>query len=493
MNNSNSVPLKQFNEFQPFNDNLLPVLPVPYEALPDNISPWVSDVSSRVGCAPDFLATSVITVLSSLLGRKVAIKPKQYHDWEVIPNLWGAFVGTPSTKKSPAMNEAIYYINFLEAQARIENKEAMKMYKAEVKLFKIEEKDLEKKAKDKSKKGDKAGAIQMLADFDADSVEKPPEIRFICHDTTVEKLAVLMQDNPNGLLTIRDEIAGLLSTLDREEKAPDRAFYLQMFNGNQAYSYDRISRDSVNIPHCVGSVLGGIQPAVLKPYLTASKGKSEDGLLQRIQLIVYPDPIISTGVDKKPDHEAKEKLTTIFEYFANLPPTPEGEKPQALDFTQEAQALFFEWENENTIKAKGEDNPAIEAHLSKYGAFVCSLALIIHLADNQEITPVSNISLLKAIGLTEYFESHARRIYGMVNKPDHSARSLAGKLDKLNSPFIASDFRNNSWTGLTTSEQRIKALNTLIARGYISEMKQPAENQRKPVSKYYINPLTRGE
>lgn len=490
---SANQPGAAFNELKVFSDDLLPVLCPPYDALPKEITPWVKDVSARVGCAPDFLIVCVLTILSSLLGRKVVIKPKRLDDWAVVANLFGAIVGRPSTKKSPALNESTYFINNLERSARKENAEKLNLHKAEIKLSKIEEKSINTEAM-KLAKTSKDKAVRMLADREAENIQRPVEKRLIVHDTTVEKLAVLMADNPNGLLTIRDEIAGLLSTLDRDDKAVDRAFYLQMFNGNQSYSYDRICRESVNIPHCIGSILGGIQPAKLKRYLMPTpSGNNDDGLLQRIQLMVYPDAIISTGKDRSPDIKAKSRLTSVFEYFSDLPETPDNELPEALNFTSEAQEIFYEWESENIGKAEKEKCPAMESHLSKYPALISSLALIIHLSDEQQITPVNDESLLKAIGLVEYFESHARRIYAMANKPDHSARSLASKLSNLPNPFSLNDFRDKGWSGLNASEDRKEALLTLKSRGYIAEEKQPVSNHTRHKTIYYINHLLENE
>lgn len=478
-----------FNELNIFSDDLLPVLPPPYAALPEDMKSWVSDVSERIGCAPDYLIVCTLTILSSLLGRKVTIKPKKLHDWVVTPNLFGAIIGRPSTKKSPALNESTYFINELEKSARKENAEQLKLHKAEIRLSKVKEKSVDAEAL-KLAKTDIDKAKRLLDDHEAENIQRPVNKRFIVHDATVEKLAVLMADNPNGLLTIRDEIAGLLSKLDRDENAVERAFYLQMYNGNQPYSYDRISRDSVEIPHCVGSILGGIQPAKLKKYLMpTSSGNNDDGLLQRIQLMTYPDAVISTGKDCSPNKEAKAQLTSIYEYFSSLPETPVNESPESLNFTPEAQEKFSEWESENTDKAKKETCPAMESHLSKYPAFISSLALIVHLADEKQTMPVKNRSLVKAIGIVEYLESHARRIYAMANNPDHSARSLASKLSVLPNPFTLNDFGDKGWSGLKTSEDRREALLALKNRGYITEEKQPVSNHTRHKAIYFINPL----
>lgn len=477
-----------YNELKVFSDDLLPVLDLPYECLPKGMIAWTKDVSARVGCAPDFLMACVLVILSSLLGRKVTIKPKKLHDWVVVPNLFGVIIGRPSTKKSPALNESMYFISELEKSARKENEEKEKLHKAEVTLSKLEEKSINAEAM-KLAKTNKDEAIRMLTDHEAENIQRPVEKRLIVHDTTVEKLAVIMADNPNGVLTVRDELAGLLSMLDKNENAVDRAFYLQMFNGNQSYSYDRISRESVNIPHCIGSIMGGIQPAKLKGYLMpTSSGNNDDGLLQRIQLMVYPDAIISTGKDRSPDIAAKALLTEVFEYFSNLPETPDNELPKVLNFTPEAQETFYEWEFENIDKAKKEKCPATESHLSKFPALISSLALMIHLSDKQKLTPINDESLVKAIGLGEYLESHARRVYAMTNRPDHSARSLASKLSVLPNPFSLSDFKDKGWSGLTSSDDRKEALSVLKDRGYIAEEKQPVSNHTRYKAIYSINP-----
>ena len=224
-----------FNELSLFKEaELKPVLLAPFNALPAPLEVWANDVSSRIGCAPDYLIVCVLTVLSSLLGRKVLIKPKQKHDWEVVVNLFGAIIGSPSTKKTPSLNEGLYYINNQDIQARLDNKEAQSRYRAEVKLQKLHEKEVEAAAKKEAKK-DKESALRMLQALEAE-LEKPLEKRFTACDVTVERFAMLLADNPNGILIVRDELSGLMSYLDREENAPTRAFFLQMFNGNQSYS-----------------------------------------------------------------------------------------------------------------------------------------------------------------------------------------------------------------------------------------------------------------
>ncbi len=62
------------------------------------------------------------------------------------------------------------------------------------------------------------------------------EKRYIVNDGTVEKLGELLNHNPRGLLLVRDELVGLLRTLDKQGHENDRAFYLESWAGAGAFT-----------------------------------------------------------------------------------------------------------------------------------------------------------------------------------------------------------------------------------------------------------------
>ena len=143
-------------------------------------------------------------------------------------------------------------------------------------------------------KGKKNARLDMGAAKHALKNLKVPEVpvwrRYRTNDTTVEKLGELLKENPRGILIFRDELIGLLAALDREDRKSDRGFYLEAWNGYGNYHYDRIGRGTVSIENCCVSILGGIQPSKLLAYLhQARDALGNDGLLQRFQLLVYPD------------------------------------------------------------------------------------------------------------------------------------------------------------------------------------------------------------
>src|SRR6266576_1511947 len=73
----------------PLPDALLPVDAFDYSLLPQKLRPWGADVAERMQCPPDYVAVSVMAALGSVIGCKIAIKPKIEDDWQVVPNQWG--------------------------------------------------------------------------------------------------------------------------------------------------------------------------------------------------------------------------------------------------------------------------------------------------------------------------------------------------------------------------------------------------------------------
>ena len=139
----------------------------------------------------------------------------------------------------------------------------------------------------------------------------PPVLRRLtANDATFEAMHQMMSENPSGILVIRDELTGWLSQLDRAGREGERAFCLQAWNGDTGHSIDRIGRGTIHVEACCMSMLGGIQPGRLRSYLVdaLADGPSNDGLIQRFQLMVWPDtPREWKYVDRPPDAVAERR------------------------------------------------------------------------------------------------------------------------------------------------------------------------------------------
>ncbi len=486
-----------FGDIEPLPDTLSPVEKFDYHLLPDGaFAEHVRDISERMQCAPDFVAVAMMTVLGAVVGRSHQIRPKQYDDWTVVPNLWGVAIARPSQLKSPAVEASLSHVKRLDIEAKEKFDAEMQTHECDKMYKKIESKSVEKAVSDliKQKKPNEARA--MLESHE--DIEPPVRRRRYTNDSTIEKLGELLVQNPNGLLVFRDEIHGFLKTIDSENRPNDRAFYLEGFNGTGSYQCDRIGRGTTDIKYHVISLFGTIQPGRFASYIhnAIRQGSGDDGFSQRFQLAVYPDePGTWTNVDRYPNHDAKNAVYSVIQKLADK---AEADEPIILQFSSAAQAVFNDWRNEleNNRLRNTDDHPALIAHFAKYRSLLPSLALIIHLVDtcDAEIASVSEMAIIKACGWCDYLESHARRIYDdATNNPLKAAKLILNKIKggKLSNGFNPREINRKGWSGLTDTAEVKEGIEALIDYGYLLEC--VTETTGRPAISYRINPEIFGE
>jgi hypothetical protein len=315
----------------------------------------------------------------------------------------------------------------------------------------------------------------------------------VVNDSTVEKLGEILNQNPYGLLLFRDELNGFFRTLERQGHEADRAFYLECWNGDSGFTYDRIGRGTLHIAGACISVLGSIQPGPLADLVRGLRGSGDDGLLQRFQLGVWPDPSPEwRNIDRPPDGEARDAVQTLIEQFDRMTAQGLGADPGTvpmLRFSDDAQSLFDVWREvlERRLRDDSE-HPMIEAHLAKYRSLVPSLALVIHLTEASE-GPVERLALERAIGWAEYLESHARRIFAPAISPEmDAARLLAKRLQagSIGTTFNLRDIYNRGWTGLATRDDVAAAVSVLIDHDWLREFEEETPGRTRTL--YRVNP-----
>ena len=288
----------------------------------------------------------------------------------------------------------------------------------------------------------------------------------------------------------------------------DRAFYLEAWGGKGSFTYDRIVRGTLYIKTVTLSILGGIQPGPLTTYLrhALSGGQGDDGLLQRFQLMVYPD--ISPqwrNVDHYPDTKHKNQAVEIFRKLHCLDASQIGaaipeettELPY-LRFDEDAQELFDSWraDLEKELRSGSIEHPALEAHQSKYRSLMPSLALLFHLIDRidgqTQTASVTLDSAAKATAWCSYLLEHAKRVYGMAsNAAATQARLLIEKIKSgaLKDKFTARDVYRNQWAGLTSASETAEPLSMLEDFCWIRSVTvKSGTSGGRPTVHYIVNP-----
>ncbi len=474
--------------------SLPPVDPFDYRLLPPVFRAWVKDIAERMQCPPDFLAVGALVTVGALVGNRIAVQPKRRDfGWIEVPNLWGAVVGRPGVMKSPALAEVVAPLKDLEFAAVSNQAGAAAQYAIDKMVYEA--------AKKKVEEAIRKGATVAPHQMPTEPVPPQPK-RFLVNDATYEKLGAILQGNPHGLLVFQDELAGVLMRLDAEGQESSRAFYLQAWGGTQPYTFDRIGRGTVGTPHLCFSLLGSIQPGRIREYLRAAVygGKGDDGLAQRLQMLVYPDiPAEWTSVDRPPDLAALQAARAVFLRIAALDPAsvgahiPTGHSIPTLSFTDDAQALFDQWRSLlETDLRQGDHHPALESHFAKYRGFIPTLALLDHLILGAS-GPIGLPSMKRAVRWHVHLEKHAQRVYASVTSAAaDSAKALCQRIRRgaLKDGFTVRDVYRHGWSMLTTRPEATDAVEMLVVDlGWLRAVADKAiDGEGRPTVRYLINP-----
>jgi hypothetical protein len=298
-------------------------------------------------------------------------------------------------------------------------------------------------------------------------------------------MAELLIDNPDGLLLYRDELTGWLRSLDKAGHEAARAFYLEAWNGDGSHEVDRIGRGSLFVKAVCVSILGGIQPGPLSSYVVGAfdDGESADGLLQRLQILVYPDRGRFDPTDLSPDLDARDRAYKVFKELADLDVEEfvgrapgEAEEVPYLNFDDGAQEVFNDWRAtfEGDVVA-GDYPAALESHFMKYRSLFASLALVFEAIDFAHGVEDAGVAITKmnaaqAYTWCEYLRLHAVRIYSpMLETPERRAEVLLKRIHRgdVEDGVKTRDIWRRGWSRLGTAGDLAEAIAVLEGLGWV--------------------------
>jgi Protein of unknown function (DUF3987) len=319
--------------FDPWAEPALPEFPL--DILPPVAREFAETQATIIGADASTVAMATLAGFSGALDHRFALKMMRHGQWSERPALWVLLVGDPSRRKTPVINAITRPLEKHQADLRLVFEERLREYK---------------KA---AEKGD----------------EPAPPPRYVISDITIEKLGDLLSRTPRGLLTKRDEFAGLIGAMEKYNSArgasADRAFWLQAYDGGP-YTIDRVVRGETFIPNLSISLIGGIQPA----RLAELHGLTSDGLLQRFVPVVMAST--QFALDRPADDEA----------YGNLIHKLLAAQPQRLVMTDAALAVMTDLRQHlhEVEQTSGGLATGFQAFVGKLHGIAGRLALILHLA-----------------------------------------------------------------------------------------------------------------
>ena len=414
----------------------IPLLHFTEDMIPEPIRRWTLDICQQCESSLNYGAVSSVIVIANIIGYRCRIRPKPNTDWKLSVNLWGMLIGDPSYRKSPVATQCIAPLKRLQKEAYEEYEKKKTDYESQKMLKDIAEK-AKKSALQKAYETSDEKAIERAEQMSVPLLEEPISERFIMNDATTEAVGVVASKNTRTILQYRDELSGFFSTFRKSGREGDRAFYLEAFQGDASYTYDRIGRGNIHIEMLSIGVFGTIQPSVLAQSIIPQNGKNNDGLSQRMQLSVFSDGEQRPYYDSGSKSETKTQVYDImkslayadYEVMVGAKNDPDDSIPY-FQFDNAAQDIYIEWYNNLKKKEHDESDENIQAHIGKYYSLLPSLALVFFLIDKVSgriDTPSIGVDYVElAIQWCTVLESHARKMYSLTDQS--SKKNLPQKI-----------------------------------------------------------------
>lgn len=244
----------------------------------------------------------------------------------------------------------------------------------------------------------------------ADDEDEPPVL--YATDTTVEAIAPRLKANPRGMVVTCDELSGWVGSFNQYKsggKGSDRQFWLSNWSGGD-HSVLRRNPDAphIYVPHPCVSVVGGVQPPVLREL---AQGR-DDGLLERL-LLSAPVPRHEPDLTRHGYANADEWARAVELLVARrMEEGDYGKRPKRLSITDDAWEVFRSW------YAVPPSEERLAGAKSKLNGYAARLALVLHalryLAQAGDMFPITveAETMADGVSLAKYFLAHAECVYG---------------------------------------------------------------------------------
>lgn len=439
------------------------VMPFPMEILPLKLRRFVEEGARALPCPPDFLGLPLLAAVGTAVGASRVLRLKS--DWTERPCIFGAIVGDPGSKKSPALKLAMKFI--WERQKHLKKEYAKKKKKYELELAEYEQQ------RDQWKRNLKAGNASPQ-----DCPEKPAKPvaeQTVVVDTTIEALVQVLHSNPRGVICIKDEFTSLVRAMNQYKagKGDDQQHWLSLWNGSSIVINRRNLDEMITVENPFVSAIGCIPPDMLTDLEDPAHRK--DGFMDRI-LFAYPNRIRNEWTDCEISPTTEREVEDAFNRLWNipLPMREDGSfEPVELSFNVTARAKWIAWYNGH---CREEESCELSEHLrnawAKLSGYCARLALIIQMArwacGEASDGEIDETSVVSAITLVEYFKSHARRVHSKLHQNPQAkqdARAVAW-IRKHGGRATPRDIQRAGVAGVKNVEQARELLQNLADRGY---------------------------
>ncbi len=405
--------------------NFLPPA-LPRQLLPRLIEDYAFAMGEAIGCDPASVAMAALTVSAAAIPDDIRLRMKVHDDYGESARIWAAIVGPPSFKKTPPITAAAKPLRKLD-------RDLVNGYLYELNAYK------------------------ELSTEERKDKEEPQQQRLCLEDVTMEAAQTALVHSPNGVLGYQDELSAFFGGMDKyaggRGAAKDRGFWLDSWYGGHKI-VNRVGRGVTIIPNLSISLLGGIQPDLIRKIAADSL---DDGFLARMLIMMARPATVSQDAPRT--IAISERYGTLIKRLTELkPPAPYGNpferygaetraqkaknlsaygkfaatgEPPVLRFDDGAQKIRIELENKvlEWTQTFETFNKKLATAIGKYHAYFGRLSLLFHCiehAGEKQLTPIvtENTARRAADFLLGFLLQHARAFY-------HGVLGLADEHDRL--------------------------------------------------------------
>lgn len=369
--------------------------PFPLDVFPPMLARFAQEVADSVRTAADIPALGMLTVAGAAIGQSV----QAYVDrgWTQPALLYAVAIARPGRGKTPALRYAVQPLSNIDKRLRAESRQAKADWE---------------EARDEAREGGPPPGPE------------PPQLRAITKDVTRESVAIILKENPRGVLRFLDEALAWVNSWNQYKggKGTDEQFELSLYDCDTLSVDRKGGREGIYIEHPFSAFLGGIQPKLV--HKLRGEGGTDNGFHDRIAFAcpdTFPKRIRTKGGVSE---EAERAWSEAIERLHAVPMRvidDEDVQPWYASLRPEADDRFTAWVEANGEAIEQADDEDREGMLAKAEGRLIRLALILSrlrlacdpsrpLLEGDRVPPIELEDIEGAERLTAYFINHADRV-----------------------------------------------------------------------------------
>jgi hypothetical protein len=452
----------------------------PAEALPASMHGWLLRAARGAAVTPGHVAVPLLGIASSLIG--TARRVRACRSWSEPLTMWVGFSGSG---KTPGMDVTRRVLSLIERGRKQKIAELQREHETRAQQAKAEKKKWEKAV------AEAVEAKLPAPPKPASATEPGPFVapRLCLSDSTIERLAVLLEARPQGLAFVADELARLFLNMKRYSNGQDNEFWLEAWNGKN-FVVERQGRPPVVLDYLLVGIAGGFQPDKLA---RAFEG-DDDGMYARF-CFAWPEEPPHTPLSNEVT-EIEPEIQNALTRIVDLPAAEDGVfLPKTLDLSEEAVATF---ETFRTFLAqlKPDLDGREREWVAKGGTHVLRLSGTLAYLDwamlgGAEPQPIGQQYVEAAVRLwRDYFWPHSRaalRQIRLTQKHTNARRALCWIRKTRKAEVSLLDLRREGLGRRLDAEQTRGLLDGLVRAGWLKLVTMKTGG--RDIHRWQVNPL----